>query len=73
MATPTSRARSPSRAAKAVSRSWRSIMAHRLFSRDLSLCWHDTALLSNTAQKVTATILELFDRLGKRREWTAAD
>jgi LysR family nitrogen assimilation transcriptional regulator len=48
-------------------------MAHRLFSRDLSLCWHDTALLSNTAQKVTATILELFDRLGKRREWTAAD
>jgi LysR family nitrogen assimilation transcriptional regulator len=46
---------------------------HRLFSRDLSLCWHDTALLSNAVQKVKATILELFDSLGKRPEWTAAD
>src|SRR5579859_1548645 len=39
---------------------------HRLFSRDLSLCWHDTALLSNAVQKVKATILELFDSMGKR-------
>jgi LysR family nitrogen assimilation transcriptional regulator len=46
---------------------------HRLFSRELSLCWHDTALLSNAVQKVKATILELFDSLGKRPEWTAAD
>jgi LysR family nitrogen assimilation transcriptional regulator len=44
-----------------------------LFSRELSLCWHDTALLSNAVQKVKATILELFDSLGKRPEWTAAD
>ncbi|WP_206953265.1 LysR substrate-binding domain-containing protein [Trinickia acidisoli] len=42
---------------------------HRLFSRDLSLCWHDTALLSNAVQKVKATLLELFDSLGKRAEW----
>lgn len=46
---------------------------HRLFSRDLSLCWHDTALLSNAVQKVKAAILELFDSLGKRPEWAAAD
>lgn len=46
---------------------------HPLFSRELSLCWHDTALLSNAVQKVKATILELFDSLGKRPEWTAAD
>ncbi|WP_341317255.1 LysR substrate-binding domain-containing protein [Paraburkholderia sp. IMGN_8] len=46
---------------------------HRLFSRDLSLCWHDTALLSNAVQKVKATLLELFDSLGKRPEWAAAD
>jgi LysR family nitrogen assimilation transcriptional regulator len=46
---------------------------HPLFSRDLSLCWHDTALLSNAVQKVKATILELFDSLGKRPEWAAAD
>jgi LysR family nitrogen assimilation transcriptional regulator len=46
---------------------------HRLFSRDLSLCWHDTALLSNAVQKVKATILELFDSLGQRPEWAAAD
>ncbi|CAE6745534.1 LysR substrate-binding domain-containing protein [Paraburkholderia haematera] len=46
---------------------------HRLFSRDLSLCWHDTALLSNAVQKVKATMLELFDSLGKRPEWAAAD
>ena len=46
---------------------------HRLFSRDLSLCWHDTALLSNAVQKVKATILELFDSMGKWPEWAAAD
>ncbi|MFM0076933.1 LysR substrate-binding domain-containing protein [Paraburkholderia sediminicola] len=46
---------------------------HRLFSRDLSLCWRDTALLSNAVQKVKATILELFDSTGKRPEWAAAD
>jgi LysR family nitrogen assimilation transcriptional regulator len=46
---------------------------HPLFSRDLSLCWHDTALLSNAVQKVKAAILELFDSLGRRPEWAAAD
>ena len=46
---------------------------HPLFSRDLSLCWHDTALLSNAVQKVKATILEVFDSLGKRPEWIGAD
>ncbi|MFM0341142.1 LysR substrate-binding domain-containing protein [Paraburkholderia fungorum] len=46
---------------------------HRLFSRDLSLCWHDTALLSNAVQKVKETTLELFERLGRRVEWAAAD
>lgn len=45
---------------------------HRLFSRDLSLCWHDTGLLSNAVQKVKATILELFDVLGRRPVWAPA-
>ncbi|AMP00225.1 bacterial regulatory helix-turn-helix, lysR family protein [Collimonas arenae] len=44
---------------------------HHLFSRDLSLCWHDTELLSNAVQKVKSIILELFDVLGRRPEWTA--
>lgn len=35
---------------------------HKLFSRVLSLCWHDTVLLSNAVQKVKETILELFDQ-----------
>jgi LysR family nitrogen assimilation transcriptional regulator len=43
---------------------------HPLFSRDLSLCWHDTELLSNAVQKVKAIIVELFDVLGRRPEWT---
>ena len=46
---------------------------HRLFSRDLSLCWRDTALLSNAVQKVKTTILELFDSPGKWPEWVVAD
>lgn len=46
---------------------------HRLFSRDLSLCWRDTALLSNAVQKVKATIRELFDSPGKWPEWVASD
>lgn len=45
---------------------------HRLFVRDLSLCWHDTALLSNAVQKVKAEIVESFGNLGRRREWAAA-
>jgi LysR family nitrogen assimilation transcriptional regulator len=45
---------------------------HRLFSRDLSLCWHDTELLRNAVQKVKATILELFDLLGRRPVWAPA-
>ncbi|MEM4988108.1 LysR substrate-binding domain-containing protein [Collimonas sp. H4R21] len=43
---------------------------HPLFLRDLSLCWHDTELLSNAVQKVKAIIVELFDVLGQRPEWT---
>jgi LysR family nitrogen assimilation transcriptional regulator len=46
---------------------------HRLFSRTLSLCWHDTALLSNAVQKVRATMLELFAELGRWPQWAAAD
>ncbi len=46
---------------------------HRLFSRELSLCWRDTALLSNAVQKVKATLLELFDGPGKWPEWVASD
>lgn len=46
---------------------------HRLFSRDLSLCWRDTTLPSNAVQKVKATILELFDSPGKWPEWVASD
>jgi len=44
---------------------------HRLFSRDLSLCWHDTQLLSNAVQKVKSTLLEIFELLGRRPEWAA--
>nr|WP_321907215.1 hypothetical protein [Burkholderia cepacia] len=44
---------------------------HRLFARDLSLCWHDTALVSNAVQKVKAEIVRLFDTLGQRPEWAA--
>jgi LysR family nitrogen assimilation transcriptional regulator len=42
---------------------------HRLFARDLSLCWHDTQRLSNGVQKVKAIVLELFEQLGRRPEW----
>lgn len=42
---------------------------HRLFARDLSLCWLDTQLLSNAVQKVKSTLLELFQQLGRRPEW----
>jgi LysR family nitrogen assimilation transcriptional regulator len=45
---------------------------HPLFVRDLSLCWPDTALISNAVQKVRAEIVDLFGRLGQRPEWTAA-
>lgn len=45
---------------------------HRLFSRDLSLCWRDTDLLSNAVQKVRQAIMDLFDVLGCRPEWAAA-
>jgi LysR family nitrogen assimilation transcriptional regulator len=45
---------------------------HRSFSRHLSLSWKDTQLLSNAVQKVKATILELFDELGRRPEWRVA-
>ncbi|WP_323120444.1 LysR substrate-binding domain-containing protein [Burkholderia alba] len=46
-------------------------VAHRLFVRDLSLCWHDTGLVSNAVLKVKETIVELFERLGRRPEWAA--
>ncbi|WP_322014710.1 LysR substrate-binding domain-containing protein [Paraburkholderia sp. J12] len=44
---------------------------HRLFKRDLSLCWRDTALVSNSVQKVKGVMLELFERLSRRPEWGA--
>ncbi|NTX24603.1 LysR substrate-binding domain-containing protein, partial [Burkholderia cepacia] len=50
-----------------------STVAHRLFARDLSLCWHDTALVSNAVQKVKAEIVRLFDTLGQRPEWAAGN
>lgn len=46
-------------------------LAHRLFTRDLSRCWHDTALVSNTVQKVKAEIVLLFDTLAQRPERAA--
>lgn len=46
-------------------------LAHRLFARDLSLCWHDAALVSNAVQKVKAEIVRLFDTLGQRPERAA--
>lgn len=45
-------------------------VGHRLFSRDLSLCWHDTQLLSNAVQNVRLTMLEMFEQRGRRPEWT---
>lgn len=42
---------------------------HRLFTRELSLCWHDTAVQSNAVQKVKATIFELFDGFGRQPGW----
>jgi LysR family transcriptional regulator, nitrogen assimilation regulatory protein len=44
---------------------------HRHAIRDLSLCWHDTQVLSNAVQKVKAIILEIFELLGRRPEWAA--
>ncbi|WP_233098434.1 LysR family transcriptional regulator [Pseudomonas sp. MF5691] len=42
---------------------------HRLFKRDLSLCWHDTVVESNAVQKVKATIIELFEAFGRQPGW----
>lgn len=42
---------------------------HRLFARDMSLCWTETRLLSNAVLKVKAALLNLFQQLGKRPEW----
>lgn len=42
---------------------------HRLFKRDLSLCWHDTVVESNAVQKVKATIIELFEAFGHQPGW----
>ncbi|WP_248751892.1 LysR substrate-binding domain-containing protein [Pseudomonas sp. MWU15-20650] len=44
---------------------------HRLFSRELSLCWPDTAVHSNAVQKVKATILELFEGFEQQQGWAA--
>ena len=44
---------------------------NRHFMWDLSLCWHDTQLLSNAVQKVKSTILEVFELLARRPEWAA--
>ncbi|KVW47677.1 hypothetical protein WK95_05025 [Burkholderia ubonensis] len=46
-------------------------IAHRAFVRDVSLCWHDTTLVSNAVLKVKAEIVGLFDALGKRPERAA--
>lgn len=45
---------------------------HRLFSRELSLCWPDTAVHSNAVQKVKETILELFEAFEQQQGWAAA-
>ena len=45
---------------------------HRLFSRELSLCWPDTAVHSNAVQKVKETILELFEAFEQQQGWSAA-
>lgn len=45
---------------------------HRLFNRELSLCWPDTAVHSNAVQKVKATILELFEGFEQQQGWAAA-
>lgn len=45
---------------------------HRLFSRELSLCWPDTAVQSNAVQKVKETILELFEGFEQQQGWAAA-
>ncbi|MGE8175858.1 LysR substrate-binding domain-containing protein [Pseudomonas fluorescens] len=42
---------------------------HRLFTRELSLCWPDTAVQSNAVQKVKATIFELFEAFGRHPGW----
>jgi LysR family nitrogen assimilation transcriptional regulator len=42
---------------------------HRLFTRDLSLCWHDTVVESNAVQKVKATIFELFEAFRRQPGW----
>src|SRR5471030_893258 len=42
---------------------------HRLFTRELSLCWHDSAVQSNAVQKVKATIFELFDGFERQPGW----
>lgn len=44
---------------------------HRLFSRELSLCWPATAVQSNAVQKVKATILELFEEFEQQVGWAA--
>lgn len=45
---------------------------HRLFTRDLSLCWRDTALLSNAVQKVKSVMLEQFELVRRRPDWAAS-
>ncbi|MFV0932975.1 LysR substrate-binding domain-containing protein [Pseudomonas jessenii] len=42
---------------------------HRLFKRDLSLCWHDTVVESNAVQKVKSTIFELFEAFKRQPGW----
>ncbi|ARB31487.1 LysR family transcriptional regulator [Pseudomonas tolaasii] len=44
---------------------------HRLFSRELSMCWPDTAVQSNAVQKVKETILELFEGFERQPGWAA--
>ena len=44
---------------------------HRLFTRELSLCWPDTAVQSNAVQKVRETILELFEEFERQPVWAA--
>jgi LysR family transcriptional regulator, nitrogen assimilation regulatory protein len=43
---------------------------HRLFKRDLFLCWRDTERLSHAFVKVKSVMLELVSRLSERSEWT---
>jgi len=46
---------------------------HRLFTRELSLCWPDTGVQSNAVEKVRETVFELFEGFEGERGWARGD